>query len=77
MRMHFILASTGTLGRKLAQGGVLALRLSASSNETVLMADMTIKTGSVVFLNGAGRTIKMADRQFVVERRRKPVHVQP
>ena len=66
--MHFTLASTGTLDSKLAQGGLLALQLSASSNESVLMADMTIKTGSVVFLNGAGRTIKMADRQFVVEK---------
>ena len=60
--------STGALGSKLAHGGLLALQLSVHSNETVLMTGMTIKENSVVFLNGAGRTIKMANQWFEVKK---------
>ena len=61
------LAHTGTPPSKLAQGRLLSLRLFADSRDTLLTGDITIKTGSVLFLDGAGMTIRTAQNQFIVE----------
>ena len=46
------------MASKLAQGGEIAIQLPASSDATELEQDLIVPTGSSVFLDGQGRTIK-------------------
>ena len=60
----------------MASKGALALKLTANSNQTALTGDIVVKAGSTLFLDGAGRTIDMAQTeehffQFRVEARAK------
>ena len=52
-------------------GGVLALQLKASSDQSNLAEDLVFKEDSVVFLDGAGRTLQTGRFQLKVRSRAK------
>ena len=51
----------------MAQGGTLAIQLSADSNVTALQQDLVVKQGSRVFLHGNSRILRIRQSQIRVE----------
>lgn len=58
---------TASLVSQLVQEGTIALKLVPRSGVTDLTEDIVVKAGSVVFLDGQGRTLKTGAYQFRVE----------